>query len=170
MKVSGFDASDYETRQVFYNSKDGTKIPMFIVHKKVSIYLPILSTSDVRLANCQTFILLLLLYTWRIVNFLFCSQHFIIAVKLADYQTCSTQYSLTNKFQIFVEYETPEFQQMSPGLTRQSIGTCDSSGPNLCATLESNMLQCQFYGIRGFSLFYFQGAKIGPSPVCPTKK
>jgi prolyl oligopeptidase len=29
-----FDASAYETRQVFYNSKDGTRIPMFIVHKK----------------------------------------------------------------------------------------------------------------------------------------
>ncbi len=29
-----FDGSAYETRQVFYNSKDGTRIPMFIVHKK----------------------------------------------------------------------------------------------------------------------------------------
>ncbi len=29
-----FQPSDYETKQVFYNSKDGTKIPMFIVHKK----------------------------------------------------------------------------------------------------------------------------------------
>ena len=29
-----FNGSDYETRQVFYSSKDGTKVPMFITHKK----------------------------------------------------------------------------------------------------------------------------------------
>ena len=29
-----FDFENYETKQVFYESKDGTKIPMFIVHKK----------------------------------------------------------------------------------------------------------------------------------------
>lgn len=29
-----FNPSEYETKQVFYPSKDGTKIPMFIVHKK----------------------------------------------------------------------------------------------------------------------------------------
>ncbi|MFZ4621860.1 MAG: prolyl oligopeptidase family serine peptidase [Bacteroidota bacterium] len=29
-----FDPTGYETKQVFYPSKDGTKIPMFIVHKK----------------------------------------------------------------------------------------------------------------------------------------
>ena len=29
-----FNPDDYETRQVFYKSKDGTKIPMYIVHKK----------------------------------------------------------------------------------------------------------------------------------------
>lgn len=29
-----FNPDDYETKQVFYKSKDGTKIPMFIVHKK----------------------------------------------------------------------------------------------------------------------------------------
>lgn len=29
-----FDAADYETKQIFYKSKDGTEIPMFIVHKK----------------------------------------------------------------------------------------------------------------------------------------
>ena len=30
----GFDSSNYETKQVFYTSKDGTKIPMFITAKK----------------------------------------------------------------------------------------------------------------------------------------
>ena len=29
-----FDPSDYETKQVFYASRDGTKVPMFISHKK----------------------------------------------------------------------------------------------------------------------------------------
>jgi prolyl oligopeptidase len=29
-----FDPSPYETRQVFYHSKDGTRVPMFITHKK----------------------------------------------------------------------------------------------------------------------------------------
>lgn len=29
-----FNPNDYEVKQVFYNSKDGTKVPMFIVHKK----------------------------------------------------------------------------------------------------------------------------------------
>ena len=31
---STFDPDDYETEQVFYTSKDGTKVPMFISHKK----------------------------------------------------------------------------------------------------------------------------------------
>ncbi len=30
-----FDPAQYETRQVFFESKDGTKIPMFIVNKKI---------------------------------------------------------------------------------------------------------------------------------------
>ncbi len=29
-----FDPSPYETRQLFYASKDGTRVPMFVVHKK----------------------------------------------------------------------------------------------------------------------------------------
>ncbi len=29
-----FNPNDYETKQIFYHSKDGTKIPMFITHKK----------------------------------------------------------------------------------------------------------------------------------------
>ena len=33
-EVKGLDFNDYETRQVFYNSKDGTRVPMFIIHRK----------------------------------------------------------------------------------------------------------------------------------------
>ncbi len=29
-----FDPNDYESKQIFYTSKDGTRVPMFIVHKK----------------------------------------------------------------------------------------------------------------------------------------
>ncbi len=39
IKIEGFDASQYTTKQIFYPSKDGTNIPMFIVHKKVSYQL-----------------------------------------------------------------------------------------------------------------------------------
>jgi len=31
---SGFQAEPYETRQIFYTSKDGTRVPMFLTHKK----------------------------------------------------------------------------------------------------------------------------------------
>jgi prolyl oligopeptidase len=34
VKVAGFEPKNFVTEQVFYTSKDGTKIPMFIVHKK----------------------------------------------------------------------------------------------------------------------------------------
>jgi prolyl oligopeptidase len=33
-EIPGFQASDYETKQVFYNSKDGTRVPMYLVYKK----------------------------------------------------------------------------------------------------------------------------------------
>ncbi|HST53593.1 MAG TPA: prolyl oligopeptidase family serine peptidase [Pyrinomonadaceae bacterium] len=33
-EIPGFKSSDYETKQVFYNSKDGTRVPMFLVYKK----------------------------------------------------------------------------------------------------------------------------------------
>jgi prolyl oligopeptidase len=33
-EIPGFKAGDYETTQVFYNSKDGTRVPMFLVYKK----------------------------------------------------------------------------------------------------------------------------------------
>jgi len=29
-----FDPADYEVRQIFYNSKDGTRVPMFLVHRR----------------------------------------------------------------------------------------------------------------------------------------
>ena len=32
--IPGFNPANYEVKQVFYNSKDGTRVPMFIVHKK----------------------------------------------------------------------------------------------------------------------------------------
>lgn len=32
--IPGFAATDYEVKQVFYNSKDGTRVPMFITYKK----------------------------------------------------------------------------------------------------------------------------------------
>jgi len=32
--IPGFNPANYEVKQVFYNSKDGTRVPMFITHKK----------------------------------------------------------------------------------------------------------------------------------------
>jgi prolyl oligopeptidase len=34
VEIPSYDPAAYETRQVFYASKDGTRIPMFLVHKK----------------------------------------------------------------------------------------------------------------------------------------
>ncbi|HEV2883731.1 MAG TPA: prolyl oligopeptidase family serine peptidase [Pyrinomonadaceae bacterium] len=33
-EIPGFKSTDYETKQVFFNSKDGTRVPMFLVYKK----------------------------------------------------------------------------------------------------------------------------------------
>lgn len=37
LNIDNFDLNNYETKQVFYESKDGTKIPMFIISKKVHL-------------------------------------------------------------------------------------------------------------------------------------
>jgi prolyl oligopeptidase len=33
-RIPGFDAGSYETKEVFVTSKDGTRVPMFLVHKR----------------------------------------------------------------------------------------------------------------------------------------
>lgn len=33
-QIPGFNSDNYETKQVFYTSKDGTRVPMFVTHKK----------------------------------------------------------------------------------------------------------------------------------------
>jgi prolyl oligopeptidase len=33
-EIPGYDAARYESRQVFFKSRDGTRVPMFIVHRK----------------------------------------------------------------------------------------------------------------------------------------
>ncbi|MBL8171802.1 MAG: S9 family peptidase [Acidobacteria bacterium] len=34
ISIPGYKADEYETKQVFFNSKDGTRVPMFLVYKK----------------------------------------------------------------------------------------------------------------------------------------
>jgi prolyl oligopeptidase len=34
VEIPGFNANDYEVKQVFFNSKDGTRVPMFLTYKK----------------------------------------------------------------------------------------------------------------------------------------
>jgi len=34
VEIPGFNAQDYEVKEVFYNSKDGTRVPMFLTYKK----------------------------------------------------------------------------------------------------------------------------------------
>jgi prolyl oligopeptidase len=34
VEISGFNPAAYETREVFFNSKDGTRVPMFLTYKK----------------------------------------------------------------------------------------------------------------------------------------
>ena len=34
VKIAGFNPANYETREVFFNSKDGTRVPMFLTYKK----------------------------------------------------------------------------------------------------------------------------------------
>ena len=34
VEIPGFNASNFEVKQVFYNSKDGTRVPMFLTYKK----------------------------------------------------------------------------------------------------------------------------------------
>ncbi len=33
-EIPGYSPSNYETEQIFYQSKDGTRVPMFLIHKK----------------------------------------------------------------------------------------------------------------------------------------
>lgn len=40
LQLDGFSQNDYEIKQVFYDSKDGTNIPMFIIHKKKEVISP----------------------------------------------------------------------------------------------------------------------------------
>ena len=54
--MKNFDFGKFTTKQVFFPSKDGTKVPMFIVHRKVSLLtifliIPRRSQRDIVLAS-----------------------------------------------------------------------------------------------------------------------
>lgn len=38
IEVKNINSQNFEVTQVFYESKDKTKVPMYLVHKKVKIY------------------------------------------------------------------------------------------------------------------------------------
>ncbi|XP_017468937.1 PREDICTED: prolyl endopeptidase-like isoform X1 [Rhagoletis zephyria] len=40
LRLDGYSQYDYEVKQIFYDSYDGTKIPMFIIHKRTQIISP----------------------------------------------------------------------------------------------------------------------------------
>ena len=44
-ELKGLDTDEFTTSQHFYESKDGTKIPMFIMHKKVCFIITVLCLS-----------------------------------------------------------------------------------------------------------------------------
>lgn len=54
-KVAGISADEYVTDQVWYPSKDGTQVPMFLVHRKVSflMFVCVFGESD-HLLNMKT--------------------------------------------------------------------------------------------------------------------
>ena len=35
--MGGINSNDFETKQIFFKSKDGVDIPLFVTHKKVCV-------------------------------------------------------------------------------------------------------------------------------------
>lgn len=50
-EIKGFDSSLFKTEQIFYYSKDKTRVPMFVVSKKVRLVLLPRLTLSLRLPN-----------------------------------------------------------------------------------------------------------------------